>query len=125
MQWEKNPKVLHGSCTLYLCSRRTVGSHNAEEESSLLVRGGRGGWQVPSHTRADKPAPACSDLEDKRDRCVLQAAESHISVRASVLLNIPHHTTLQETSLSSLPDLKTFHGLLASDHWNVTGSNTL
>lgn len=60
---------------LYLCSRQTGGSHNAREESSRLVRGGLGGWQVPSHTHADRPEPACSDLEGKRERECSPAAE--------------------------------------------------
>lgn len=73
---KKNPKGLRGWSILYLCSRQTVGSHNAREESSRLVRGGLGGWRVPSHTHADRPAPACSDLEGKRESVCPPGAEA-------------------------------------------------
>lgn len=81
---------------LYLDSRQTVGSHNAGEESSQWETGGQGGWQAPSHIRADKPAPAYSDLEDKSERWVPLVCWSVQTPRSEPQLTqgIPHLTTL-------------------------------
>lgn len=80
---------------LYLGNRQTVGSHNAVEENSQLVKGGQGGWQVPSHTHAGKPAPVCSDLEDRSQQVGPSALPNvHMSVRHTVARGIPLLTTL-------------------------------
>lgn len=99
----KIPMGFHGWSPLYLCSRQTGGSRNAREESSRLVRGGLGGWRVPSHIHADRPEPAYSDLEGKRERELSSICCDLTLIRADLLqgtLYLPHRTQKERRELS-------------------------
>lgn len=122
------PRSLHGWSTLYLDSRQTVGNHSAEEENSQWVRGGQGGWQVPSHIHADKQAPACSDLEDKsQNMCSSRLLSAQTSTSQSqwhrASLTLPHSeskiTTILTSRLQNLFTKKVVDLPRSPDQWSL------
>lgn len=56
--------------SLYLCNRQTASSRNGGEGNFRWARYGLNAWRVLGHSHVCKPGPACSDLEEKKEKTV-------------------------------------------------------